>query len=162
MDKLWAPWRIKYIQSKTDNKCLFCEAAKDKNNKHQKHVIFKTKFSIVLLNIYPYNNGHLMIAPKRHESDITCLNQDEVLDLFDALKKAKQLLESVLKPQGFNIGINMSDVAGAGIPGHIHVHIVPRWKGDTNFMPVLFETKVISQSLAELHKRLKDAYKRSR
>lgn len=161
MDKLWAPWRIKYIQSKSTSKCFFCEAAKDKVNEHQKYVVFKTKFCIALLNIYPYNNGHLMIAPKRHVADITLLNQQEVLDLFEALKKVKQLLEKVLKPQGFNIGINVGDIAGAGIPGHVHVHIVPRWKGDTNFMPVLFGTKIISQSLKELHKRLKDADKRS-
>jgi len=102
-----------------------------------------------------------MIAPKKHVKDLSQLNKDELLDLFDSLNKAKKLLEKTLKPDGFNIGINLSRSAGAGIPGHIHIHIVPRWNGDTNFMPVVAGTKVISQSLKELHKLLKKAYAQS-
>ncbi|MBI4708569.1 MAG: HIT domain-containing protein [Candidatus Omnitrophica bacterium] len=159
MDKLWAPWRIKYITStKKQKSCIFCQAAKLKN-KH--YVVFKTKHSVVLLNIFPYNNGHLMVCPIRHIKDLTALKQEETLDLFDSLKTSQLLLQKTLRPEGFNIGINLSKSAGAGITGHMHIHIVPRWRGDTNFMPVIGETKIISQSLKELLKLLKDAYKKS-
>jgi ATP adenylyltransferase len=150
MDKLWAPWRINYVQGKKSPGCLFCRA-KD-------HLVFKTEYSFCLLNIFPYNNGHLMVSPKRHVKDLGQLKNDEVLDLIKALVLAKKLLTKILKPEGFNIGINSGSVAGAGIPGHLHIHIVPRWKGDTNFMPVLAQTKIISQSLEELLKKLRHAY----
>jgi len=112
-----------------------------------------------LLNIYPYNNGHLLISPARHVSDIGLLSEEEVLDMFACLKRAKQLLQKVLKPQGYNLGFNLGRQAGAGITGHLHLHIVPRWAGDTNFMPVIAKTKVIAQSLAELSRCLKNADK---
>lgn len=153
MDRLWAPWRINYISSKKKQKgCIFCHA---KNNPLNDYVIFKTAKSICLLNKYPYNNGHLMICPLRHISDISLVKDDEMLDLFRSLRRAKAMLEKVLKPQGYNIGINLGRVAGAGILGHLHLHIVPRWTGDKNFMPSVSGTKVISQSLDELSKRLK-------
>jgi ATP adenylyltransferase len=110
-----------------------------------------------MLNIFPYNNGHVMIAPLRHARDFTQLNEGEALDLFQALNKAKRLLDKVLKPEGYNIGINISKSAGAGIRGHMHIHIVPRWIGDANFMPVIYNTKIISQSLDQLCKKLKNA-----
>jgi ATP adenylyltransferase len=155
MDKLWAPWRINYISSKIKSKgCIFCQAKKSKS---RDYVIFKTKKSICLLNIYPYNNGHLLVSPLRHVAEIELLNQDEVLDIFKCLKRAKGLLQKVLKPQGYNLGFNLGRPAGAGITGHLHLHIVPRWIGDNNFMPVINSTKVISQSLDELSKRLKNA-----
>lgn len=154
MDRLWAPWRIKYLHSKAGKKCIFCNARLEAR---QSYVVFKTKFSVAVLNIFPYNNGHLMVSPLRHVKDLSGLKEEEMLDLFKSLNKAKSLLDKVLKPHGYNIGINISRVAGAGIPGHLHVHIVPRWSGDTNFMPVVGETKVISQSLEELYKKLKHA-----
>lgn len=153
MDKLWAPWRINYVQKKKESGCIFCRAKSPGIKKD--FVVFKTKKSMVLLNIFPYNNGHLMVAPLRHVRDISLLDDEETLDLFKSLNRAKTLLEKVLAPDGYNIGINVSRTAGAGIPGHLHIHIVPRWNGDTNFMPVLNGTKIISQSLEELHKRLK-------
>jgi ATP adenylyltransferase len=151
MDKLWAPWRINYITAKKHKNCLFCEANKSPK---KNCVILKTKHSIAMLNIYPYNNGHLMVAPIRHVRDIVDLKEAEATDLFQTMVNARGLLKIVLKPQGYNIGMNISKSAGAGIDGHIHIHIVPRWVGDTNFMPTLFSTKVISQSLNELYKRL--------
>jgi ATP adenylyltransferase len=154
MDKLWAPWRINYIKGKKSKMCVFCQSAK---GNHRKSLIFKTRYSLLLLNIFPYNNGHLMAAPKRHVRDLSCLEEAEVLDIIRTLNKAKKLLEKELRPDGFNIGINISRAGGAGITGHLHIHIVPRWIGDTNFMPALCNTKVISQSLSELHKRLKNA-----
>jgi ATP adenylyltransferase len=156
MDKLWAPWRINYVQGKKAKGCLFCAAAKSAGKKD--YFVFKTGYSFCLLNIFPYNNGHLMVAPRRHVKDLGKLKEAEILDLAKALVKAQKLLAKVLRPDGFNIGINSGSVAGAGIPGHLHIHIVPRWKGDTNFMPVLAQTKIISQSLDELHKKLLYAY----
>lgn len=111
-----------------------------------------------MLNIFPYNNGHLMVCPLRHTQELETLSQEEALDLFQALVKAKKLLQTVLKPQGYNIGLNLKRSAGAGIIGHLHIHIVPRWKGDTNFMPIVADTKIVSESLTHLHQRLKNAY----
>jgi ATP adenylyltransferase len=168
MDKLWAPWRINYItksrparqglahnsQSQKTRGCIFCRA---KKNNRIDYRVFKTSKSICLLNIYPYNNGHLLVSPLRHVADIELLDETELLDMFRCLKRAKGLLHKVLKPQGYNIGFNLNRQAGAGITGHLHMHIVPRWVGDTNFMPVISNTKVISQSLAELAGCLKNA-----
>jgi ATP adenylyltransferase len=154
MDKLWAPWRINYVQAKRNKKCIFCLAC---GSGKDCYVVLKSGFSLAMLNIFPYNNGHLMVAPKRHIKSISDLKGPEIIDLFKTLESSRKLLDKVLKPDGYNIGINISDVAGAGIPGHLHIHIVPRWKGDTNFMPVLNNTKIISQSLEELYKRLKHA-----
>ena len=156
MDLLWAPWRVNYVRLKTKERgCIFCRALK---NKEKNYLVFKTKYSFALLNIFPYNNGHLMVSPIRHVRDISLLKEEEALDLLRALNKAKSLLKKTLHPEGYNIGINLGESAGAGITRHLHVHIVPRWRGDTNFMPVIYKTKVVSQSLRELHKRLKNAY----
>jgi ATP adenylyltransferase len=154
MDKLWAPWRYSYVSKKHHKGCIFCHAAKSSKDL----VVFKTKHSLVLLNIFPYNNGHLMVAPIRHTKDLDTLTPDEAMDIFENIKRAQKLLKKVLKAEAFNLGVNLGRSAGAGITGHLHIHIVPRWYGDTNFMPTVFSTKVISQSLRELHKRLKDAY----
>ena len=157
MDKLWAPWRVNYISGKkTDKGCIFCRA---KNSASKDYVIFKSRFSIVMLNIYPYNNGHLLVSPLRHIRDLSQLRQNEIMDLFKCLNKAKELLQKVLRPEGYNIGFNLTRTAGAGITGHLHMHIVPRWTGDTNFMPVISNTKIISQSLGELASSLRNAYK---
>lgn len=152
MDALWAPWRIKYLKAKKEKKCIFCSSLKSKKN----YIILKTKYSFSLLNIFPYNNGHVMVSPVRHVREPSQLKDYEILDLFRTLNRVKNLLQKVLNPDGYNIGINISKGAGAGITGHMHIHIVPRWIGDTNFMPVIYNTKVISQSLDELYKRLKE------
>jgi ATP adenylyltransferase len=110
-----------------------------------------------MLNIFPYNNGHVMVAPIRHINRLSQLKEKETLDLFRTLNKVQILLDRVLKPQGYNIGINISKSAGAGITGHLHIHIVCRWQGDTNFMTTIYDTKIISQSLDELYKQLKYA-----
>jgi len=153
MDRLWAPWRYAYVKAKKHKNCIFCRGLKSKS---KNYVIYKTKYSISLLNIFPYNNGHVMISPVRHVKDFSLLKEAEIVDLFKTLNKVKKSLDKVLKPHGYNIGINISPDAGAGITGHLHLHIVPRWKGDTNFMPVLFNTKVISQSLGELCRKLQN------
>lgn len=156
MDRLWAPWRLKYVTSlKRQRRCIFCKASRPGA---RDLVVFKTLYSICMLNIFPYNNGHLLVSPLRHTQELEDLSQEEALDLFRAMLKAKKLLRAVLRPQGYNIGLNLKRSAGAGITGHLHVHIVPRWQGDTNFMPVVEDTKIVSESLTHLHKRLKNAY----
>jgi ATP adenylyltransferase len=152
MNKLWAPWRITYIKRKKDKGCIFCRALKSKAGNY---VVIENKYSFAMLNLYPYNNGHLMVAPIRHTGEISDLKDKELLDIFLTLDVAKKSLDRILKPKGYNIGINISRDAGAGVTGHLHIHIVPRFRGDTNFMPVIFNTKVISQSLDELYRCLR-------
>lgn len=156
MDRLWAPWRIKYIKNKRQKKCIFCSSLK---RTRSNYVIFRNAYSFAMLNIFPYNNGHTMISPNRHIGELSQLKDAEALDLIHSLDRAKALIEEVLKPDGYNIGINIAKIAGAGVPKHLHIHLVPRWKGDTNFMPTLYDTKIISQSLDELYKQLKKALK---
>ena len=150
MDKLWAPWRSKFVRKKLKKGCIFCL----KNKAKEKFVIKKSKFSFALLNIYPYNNGHIMVSPYRHVKDIKGLSDKELLDMMKLVKDMQKLLEKKLRPHGFNIGINTGEVGGAGYKGHIHIHIVPRWSGDTNFMPVIGNVKVMPQSLKELYRML--------
>jgi len=148
MQRLWAPWRETYITRLTvkQKSCVFCRILSDK--KDRKHLIFIRKpAAYAVLNLYPYSNGHCLVVPNRHVSDISGLPQQEYAQMMDLLREARDLLQVALEPQGFNVGINLGRIAGAGIPGHVHIHIVPRWKGDHNFMPVTASTKVISQSL---------------
>ncbi len=154
MDKLWAPWRIKYIRKCANTACIFCKMPKQ--NKDKKNYILKRgKYCFSMLNIFPYNNGHLMVAPYKHTPELNRLTQEETQELMQLLTQSIELLKKKLKPHGFNIGINMGKVAGAGFARHLHVHIVPRWNSDTNFMPVITQTKVISQALNDLYNTLK-------
>lgn len=154
MDKLWAPWRLRYITSiKKQKGCLFCRVVKEKTDR-QNLLLLRSRYSFVMLNKFPYNNGHLMVIPYRHLKCPGELKENEVLDLFSSLNKMQGVLKRLLKPDGFNIGMNIGRVSGAGIPNHVHLHVVPRWKEDTNFMPAVCGTKVISQSLDELYARL--------
>jgi len=156
MKKIWAPWRSILIYDRKSKGCIFCKAAKSKADK--KHfVLERSKFCFSILNIYPYNNGHIMIVPYRHKGSLSDFNKEELTDLMLLTQKTTALLKRMLKPDGFNVGFNIGKLSGAGFPGHIHVHIVPRWLGDTNFMPVLTQTKVISESLNSLYRRLKSA-----
>lgn len=161
MDKLWAPWRVKYIvgDTKKSSGCVFCRIAKEKKDK-KNFVVLRSKYCFAVLNIYPYNNGHTLIIANRHVNDIDKLKKEERDDFFGLLIETKALIKKVMKPAGFNVGMNLGKVSGAGFPGHLHMHIVPRWAGDVNFMPVVSGTKVISQSLNALHKELCDAHKR--
>lgn len=153
MKKIWAPWRSKFIYERKRKGCIFCNAALSKN--HKKHLVVDvSEHSFSMLNLYPYNNGHIMAAPKAHKSSLEKLSQDEIADLMALLNKTTKLVKKELRPDGFNIGVNIGSVSGAGYPGHVHIHIVPRWKGDTNFMPVFSDVKVISESLNRLYGRL--------
>ncbi|OGX25913.1 MAG: HIT family hydrolase [Omnitrophica WOR_2 bacterium RIFCSPHIGHO2_02_FULL_48_11] len=155
MDKLWAPWRQTYVTQligKT-KKCVFCRIIKERKDK-KNFIFMRTKYSFAVLNIYPYNNGHVLVMPFRHVDDLDKLQEKELVDLMNLMTACKKLLQKVLGPKGYNIGINLGRVAGAGFPGHVHIHIVPRWPGDVNFMPVTADIKVISQSLRTLYERL--------
>lgn len=155
---MWAPWRKTYLRSTLGKKsgCLFCRLLKGKKDK-KNLVLLRTPHHAVILNRYPYNNGHLMIMPKRHIACISQLNRSEKAEFFDVLDQVRDALQKAMSPHGFNLGMNISDVAGAGIPDHLHWHIVPRWKGDVNFMPVVSGTKVISESLESVYGELKKA-----
>jgi ATP adenylyltransferase len=155
LNKIWAPWRIRYITQKKKKGCLFCGAYRNKKNDKNNFVVYRSSKCFVLLNIFPYNNGHLMVALNRHIFSLEKVDEEEFLDINKTIIKMIKILKKILKPQGFNVGINIGKIAGAGIEGHLHFHIVPRWLGDTNFMPVLSNTKVISQSLRELYNQLK-------
>jgi len=162
MEKLWSPWRSKYIESigekDDDGKCIFCEATKNDVNDPENLLVRKGELTFTLLNLYPYNNGHLMIIPFRHIGDLDDLTEEEGSEIFKELQLARRALIDISKPQGFNIGANLGRVGGAGIDEHIHFHIVPRWSGDTNFMPILGDVKVISQELKETKLKLLIAY----
>lgn len=158
MERLWAPWRIKYIKEviplKKPEKCIFCDAAKATDDR-EKLVIYRGALAFVMLNLFPYNNGHLLIAPYRHVPSLSELRDDEGLDLWRLTKCSLKLLKIALKPDGFNIGVNIGRVAGAGVETHVHIHIVPRWCGDTNFMPVIGNVKVIPEGIYETYDSLK-------
>lgn len=158
-EQLWAPWRLPYIVStKKDQKpaeddCFLCRY-RDSADDAANLVAHRSERSLAVLNRFPYNNGHLLIAPAAHKADLTELNDDELLDCMKLVRTATSALRKVIAPDGFNVGLNLGRVAGAGLPGHLHWHVVPRWAGDTNFMPVLADVNVIPQSLEALHRLL--------
>lgn len=160
MRNLWAPWRMEFIMSPREEGCFLCEAA-EPGDEARKLVVCKSDLSAVVVNKFPYNNGHLLVAPKRHESGLEGLSDEELADLFRLVRLSCRVLNDVMGPQGMNLGVNMGEAAGAGVPEHLHVHIVPRWKGDTNFMPVVADTKVIPQALGEVYARLREGFKRA-
>jgi len=154
MDKLWAPWRIKYIAKVGSMRgCIFCSKPKGRNDR-KNYIVARTRHSFSILNLYPYNSGHMMIVPNRHVDSLTKLNKEEISDLIILLNRTQELLAATMKPDGFNIGVNVGRAAGAGVKDHVHIHIVPRWIGDTNFMPILASTRVMSESLDALYNRL--------
>lgn len=150
-DNLWAPWRIKYIQGLAETgECFICHDVKNSGDDDNNLVLWRTERSIVILNRFPYNNGHLLVAPLRHIGELEEAGEEELLEMFKLVRESKKVLSETIKPHGFNIGINLGRCAGAGLPGHLHIHVVPRWDGDTSFMRVCSDTHVISQSLTEL------------
>lgn len=153
MQILWAPWRMDYIVASKPKDCIFCEKAKEADDT-KNFVLFRGKVAFALLNIYPYNNGHLMIAPYRHLDGLEKLSVEELLELMKLAQRSVVILASMLKAEGFNLGINQGRVAGAGIEDHVHLHVVPRWGGDTNFMPILGNTRVIPESLESTYAKL--------
>jgi len=157
MDQLWAPWRLSYVTvAKTPlpgDACFICQGLADSDDRRNL-IALRTPRSVVVLNRFPYNNGHLLVAPRQHKGRLDELDSDELLETMETLRRMVNVLDGLLHPDGYNVGLNLGHAAGAGLPGHLHWHIVPRWHGDTNFMPVLADTKVIVQSLDALYDHL--------
>ncbi len=154
MDPLWAPWRLSYVAAAKkpaeDDPCFICRGLAEADDRTNL-LLLRRPASVVLLNRYPYNNGHLLVAPRAHKAGLDELEPGEMLDTMQSVSRMIDLLKATMRPDGFNVGLNLGKAAGAGLPGHLHWHIVPRWNGDTNFMPVLSDTKVIVQSLDALY-----------
>ncbi len=162
MEQLWAPWRLAYIAAAKppaeDDPCFICKGLAEQND-HINLVELRTPLSMVVLNRFPYNNGHLLVAPRAHKGQLVELSSEELLETMETLRRMVRELDALIHPDGYNIGLNLGRVAGAGLPGHLHWHIVPRWQGDVNFMPVLADTKVIAQSLDSLYNLLVEELK---
>ena len=157
MEHIWAPWRIQYILMDKPEGCILCEKPGQKNDA-QNYILYRGDKNFVILNAYPYNPGHLMIAPYRHIANLEDLTDDELHEHFEIARRSVRLLKEVFNPNGFNIGINIGRAAGAGIDEHVHTHIVPRWQGDTNFMPVFSNVRVVNEALAETYEKLKGKF----
>lgn len=157
MKRIWAPWRIEYVQMEKAEGCILCDKPRQ-NSDAQNYILYRGDKNFIIMNTYPYNPGHLMIAPYRHIASLEELTDEEHHQHFEIVSRSIKILRQVFNPDGFNIGINIGKVAGAGIDEHFHTHIVPRWQGDTSFMPVLSEARVIPEALAETYKKLKDKF----
>ena len=159
MEHLYAPWRMAYIGGPEPDGCLFCRMREaDPEQDRQNLVLWRGEEAIVMLNKFPYNSGHLLVAPRAHVGSLEDLDDGQALALHRALTAALRALRTVSSPQGFNVGANLGRVAGAGIPDHVHLHAVPRWQGDTNFMPVLGETKLVNEHLERTWEKLQPAF----
>lgn len=159
MKRLFSPWRSKYIEAFSkppdgDTGCVFCRAAADPNDEEH-FIVARGKTCFVILNLFPYNSGHVMVVPYRHTGEMADLKDEELLEVMQYLRKLVGALRSSSHPDGFNIGSNIGRSAGAGIDQHLHFHIVPRWNGDTNFMPVLADTKMISEDMHDTYAKLR-------
>jgi ATP adenylyltransferase len=161
MQHLWAPWRMEFIKGPKPSGCFFCEAAAaDPSDDAQLLVLARGKLALAILNRYPYNNGHLMIAPNAHLANLEDLPAAAADDVMALTQRSLRVLRQVLSPQGFNLGINAGKTAGAGVADHVHQHVVPRWEGDTNFMPIVADTKVLNESLTVSYQQLRAGFDR--
>lgn len=156
VDRLWAPWRLAYIKGPKARGCFLCAYAREKKRDRENLVVARGARAICVINRYPYNNGHLMAAPIRHVARPESVTVEEVVEIWSLVLEMKRRLDLAMRPHGYNIGVNLGRLAGAGLPGHLHLHIVPRWGGDTNYMPVVSNTKVLPMSLRELYSVLVD------
>lgn len=157
MEKLWAPWRMEYILAEKTDGCILCQKPAQDNDEAN-YILYRGQKNYIILNKYPYNSGHLMIVPYRHFASLEELTPEERNEHLEMVSRAMAVLRRELNPEGFNTGMNIGKAAGAGIDDHIHTHIVPRWQGDTNFMPVISDTRVIPEALAETYRKLKDKF----
>ncbi len=152
--KLWAPWRMEYIRSIREKGCIFCDKPAREQDRDDL-ILYRGERAVILMNLYPYNNGHLMIAPYQHASTLEDLPDETMLEIMQLARATMGILRRELQAQGFNLGLNQGEIAGAGIAEHVHFHIVPRWAGDTNFMPVTGHAKVLVEGLQESYDHLK-------
>ena len=157
MEQIWAPWRIEYIQMEKPEGCILCDKPKQKDDVAN-YILYRGSKNFVIMNSYPYNPGHLMVAPYRHVANLEELTDEERHEHFSMVSRGVELLKETFNPTGFNIGMNIGRVSGAGIDDHIHTHIVPRWQGDTNFMPVIADVRVVPEALAETYDKLKGKF----
>jgi ATP adenylyltransferase len=153
-ERLWAPWRIEYIRAPKDGQCFFCEYWRDPGSDRENLVLARAEECFAVMNRYPYNGGHLMVAPRAHVSRLAGLGDGVLAGMMRLVRVAEKVLGEELGPQGFNVGFNLGRPAGAGVEDHLHLHVVPRWEGDTNFMPVLDDTRVVPVALEELWAQL--------
>jgi ATP adenylyltransferase len=158
MKRLWAPWRMEYITAEPKPGCLFCRVIENPDDPDAELVVWRPEGAIVMVNKFPYNPGHVMVAPFAHKAELDDLDDAQTADLMRATKRAIAVLRGSLTPQGFNIGANTGRAAGAGIPDHVHLHVVPRWNGDTNFMPVLAEVKTVNEHVLQTAAKLRKAF----
>lgn len=152
---LWAPWRIEFIRSKKSPGCFLCDNKTVSDKPEESLIVKRLTHTYIILNRYPYNSGHLLVAPYRHVGDIAELMSEELHEIMDGCVIAKNALEKLLRPDAYNIGFNLGAAAGAGVADHLHLHIVPRWNGDTNFMPVISDTRVVPESLEQTAKLIR-------
>ena len=155
MKQLWAPWRMQYIGGEQRPGCLFCRVIENPDDADAELVLWRPPGAIVMLNKFPYNPGHALVAPEKHTSTFEELDDAQSLDLMRAQKRTLHVIRAVMNPSGFNVGSNLGNAAGAGIPDHVHIHVVPRWSGDTNFMTAVAEVRVIPEDLQTTWKKLK-------
>src|SRR5919199_3240717 len=154
MQRLWTPWRMEYIVSDKQGGCIFCAALAQQNDR-ETYIVYRGQHSFAMLNKYPYNNGHLMIVPNQHSADLNALGSETQLELMQLIARATQWLTTSSKPDGFNVGMNLGKAGGAGVTEHLHFHVVPRWVGDTNYMTITGETRVIAEWLDDTWVRLR-------
>jgi ATP adenylyltransferase len=163
LDRIWAGWRSQYVTSvantEPEDGCLFCTLAASDDDE-EALIVERTPLSFTVMNAFPYTPGHLMIAPLRHEGEFEGLTAEEGADIFAALQRAVRALKRASRPHGLNLGVNIGRVAGAGVPGHVHVHALPRWNGDSNFMTAVAEARVLSEDLRTTWKKLREAWGR--
>ena len=155
--RLWAPWRLDYIQGPKPDECIFCTGPRAGDDR-ESYIVRRGEHCFAILNAYPYNNGHLMVAPFRHVPSIEELDPPALLELMTMAQRALAALREAYSPEGFNLGINQGKIAGAGVEHHVHLHVVPRWGADTNFMPVVGDTRVLPQSLADSYEDVRRAW----
>ena len=159
MERLWTPWRLAYVSGGAKSEsCVFCDAQHDEEATPL--VVFRGVSAFVILNLFPYNNGHLMVVPNRHIGTLAGATHDELCEMIELTQRAEIALTEAYTPQGMNVGINLGKPAGAGILDHLHVHVVPRWNGDTNFMTVIGQTRVLPEELPETANRLRPVFER--
>lgn len=160
MDKLWAPWRMDYIRSEKDDGCIFCDKP-DQNDDREMLILFRGERSYIMMNLYPYNNGHLLISPFEHVDNSNDLSKECRSEIMELANQSMKVMKEKMNAEGFNMGANIGASGGAGIEEHIHYHVVPRWAGDTNFMPVVGHTKVQVDGLLETYDLLKPHFGQS-
>ena len=157
MERIWAPWRVEYIRGDKPEGCFLCELPDEKEDARN-YILFRGKKNFVIMNRYPYNPGHIMVASYRHIATPEDFTREELTEHYEIVQKGLKAIRLAFHPQGFNLGMNLGKVSGAGVDDHLHTHVVPRWQGDTNFMPLLADTKVISESMESVYKSLKSKF----